>query len=41
MKNMYIKDMKTGEEITSFFMIKVIAIKVGSNRKAYLDISGV
>ena len=39
MKNMYIKDMKTGEEITSFFMIKAIAIKVGSNRKAYLDMT--
>ena len=31
--------MKTGEEITSFFMIKAIAIKVGSNRKAYLDMT--
>ena len=39
MKNIYIKDMKTGEEITSFFMIKAIAIKVGSNRKAYLDMT--
>ena len=39
MKDMYIKDLRTGEEITSFFMIKAIAIKTGSNRKAYLDMT--
>ena len=39
MKENYIADLKTGEEITSFFMIKKIAIKTGSNRKAYLDMT--
>ncbi len=39
MKNNYISDLRTGEEIMGFFMIKAIAIKIGSNRKAYLDMT--
>ncbi len=39
MKERYIADLRTGEEITDFFMIKAIAIKTGSNRKAYLDLT--
>ena len=38
MKERFISDLKTNEDITSFFLVKSIAIKVGSNRKAYLDL---
>lgn len=38
MKNTYIADFKTGEEIESFFMVKAIAVKMGSNKKYYMDI---
>ena len=38
MKERYIADLKTNEDITSYFLVKSVAIKVGSNRKAYLDL---
>lgn len=39
MKDRFIADLETNENIISFFMIKQIAIKTGSNRKAYLDLT--
>lgn len=38
MKEFYIADFKTDEEITDFFIIKTIALKLGSNKKQYLDL---
>lgn len=38
MKEFYISDFKTDEEITDFFIIKTIALKLGSNKKQYLDL---
>ncbi len=37
MKEVYIGHLKTDEEIQDFFMIKMIGIKIGSNKKQYLD----
>ena len=34
----YISELKTNEEITSYFMVKSVALKVGSNKKTYLDL---
>lgn len=39
MKNRYLKDLRTNEEFDDFFIIKQIAIKTGSNRKHYLDLT--
>ncbi len=38
MKERYISDIKTTEDITSYFIVKSVAVKVGSNKKAYLDL---
>lgn len=38
MKDIYIADLKTGQEFMSYFIVKTVAIKVGSNKKAYLDL---
>lgn len=38
MKEFYIADLKPDEEITDFFIIKTIALKLGSNKKQYLDL---
>ena len=38
MKDIFISNLKTDDEITSYFMVKAIALKVGSNRKTYLDL---
>jgi len=38
MKDIYISDLRTNQEIISYFIVKTVAIKVGSNRKAYLDL---
>ena len=38
MKENYIAHLKTNEEITDFFMIKNIAVKIGSNKKQFLDL---
>lgn len=38
MKERFIADYKTNEDITTYLLVKSIAIKVGSNKKAYLDL---
>ena len=38
MKDIYIADLRTNQEIISYFIVKTVAVKVGSNRKAYLDL---
>lgn len=38
MKEFYIAGLKTGQEVTDFFMVKTVAIKTGSNKKQYLDL---
>lgn len=38
MKDHYISQLKTGEELTDFFMAKSIAVKTGSNKKNYMDL---
>jgi len=38
MKDYFISNLKTGEEITTYLMVKAIALKTGSNRKTYLDL---
>lgn len=38
MKEIFINDLKTNEDITSYFMVKSSALKTGSNRKVYLDL---
>lgn len=38
MKDIFVSNLKTGEEITTYLMVKAIALKVGSNRKTYLDL---
>lgn len=37
MKERFVIDLKGGEEVVDFFMIKSISIKVGANGKEYLD----
>lgn len=39
MKEIYISDLKTGMEFMDFFMVKSIELKVGSNKKQYLDLT--
>lgn len=38
MKDIYISDIRTNQELISYFIVKTIAVKVGSNKKAYLDL---
>ena len=38
MKDIYISDIKVGQDVTSYFIVKKSEIKVGSNKKAYLDL---
>ena len=38
MKQLYVKDLKRNDSIIDFFMVRSSGIKVGSNRKNYLDI---
>ena len=38
MKDIFVNNLKTNEEITTYFMVKAVALKVGSNRKTYLDL---
>lgn len=37
MKECYIGQLRTDDEIQDFFMVKAIAVKIGSNKKQYLD----
>ena len=39
MKTFYINNLNVDEEITDFFLVKAVAIRVGSNRKQYLDLT--
>jgi len=38
MKEIYISELKTDLEINDFFMVKMIAVKIGANKKQYLDL---
>lgn len=38
MKEFYIANLKPGQEVTDFFMVKTAALKTGSNKKQYLDL---
>ena len=38
-KSLFIQDLRVEDEITDFFMAKELAIKMGSNRKYYLDVT--
>ena len=33
MKETYIADIRTAQEVTDFFMVKSIAVKIGANKK--------
>ena len=39
MKENYIEELKAGMEITDFFMVKSVAVRLGSNKKQYLDLT--
>ena len=39
MKEIFIKDLRKDQEVTDFFMVKMAAVKTGSNGKQYLDIT--
>jgi 3'-5' exoribonuclease len=39
MKEFYINDLEINQELTDFFLVKSISIRVGSNRKQYLDVT--
>ena len=38
-KEFFINQLKIDEEFTDFFLVKAIAIRIGSNRKQYLDVT--
>lgn len=38
MKDIYINDIRTDQELISYFLVKSSAVKFGSNKKAYLDL---
>lgn len=38
MKEIYLADIKTNQELITYLIVKSVAIKVGSNKKAYLDL---
>jgi len=39
MKEIFVSDLESGNEITAFFMVKMIGVKLGSNKKQYLDVT--
>ncbi|MGF6375731.1 3'-5' exoribonuclease [Clostridiales Family XIII bacterium PM5-7] len=39
MKDFYVADLRHASEITDFYMVKTVGIKVGANKKQYLDIT--
>lgn len=39
MKEFYINNLNVNDEFTDFFLVKSIAIRIGSNRKQYLDLT--
>lgn len=38
MKEIYLADIKTNQELITYLIVKSVAVKVGSNKKAYLDL---
>lgn len=38
MKELFVNDLRTDAEVQDFFMVKTIAVKLGSNKKQYLDL---
>lgn len=38
MKDIYLADIKTNQELITYLIVKSVAVKVGSNKKAYLDL---
>jgi len=38
MKEIYVSALQVDQEINDFFMVKMIAVKIGANRKMYLDL---
>ena len=38
MKDIYISELRTNQEFVSYFIVKTVAVRVGSNKKAYLDL---
>lgn len=38
MKDIYISDIKISQELVTYLIVKSVAVKVGSNKKAYLDL---
>lgn len=38
MKDIYISEIKTNQELVTYLIVKSVAVKVGSNKKAYLDL---
>ncbi|MDR0357544.1 MAG: HD domain-containing protein, partial [Clostridiales Family XIII bacterium] len=38
MKEHYIAQLRTDDEVTEYFLVKAVAVKIGSNKKQYLDI---
>jgi 3'-5' exoribonuclease len=38
MKECYVAQLRTDEEITEYFLVREIAVKIGSNKKQYLDV---
>ena len=38
MKDIFVNNLKTNEEITTYLMVKAVALRMGSNRKNYLDL---
>jgi len=39
MKEYFVRDLKSGQEFISFFMVKSIEVRVGTNKKQYLDMN--
>lgn len=39
MKEIFVSQLRPDQEVTDFFMVKSIAIKLGSNKKQYLDVT--
>lgn len=39
MKQVYIKDLQMGTDLTEFFMLKSVEVRIGSNKKHYLDMT--
>ena len=38
MKDIFVSNLKTGDEITTYLMVKAAVLRMGSNRKTFLDL---